>query len=106
MIPRPPCSTLFPYTTLFRSISLLPGPLVVLSAEFDHIRHLRGCSHRDSHPARPGQHVVWSGASCRDQFVTDLPREREVGNGAVQVPKLATTEPELDSTPTVFADTH
>src|SRR5207253_9704624 len=45
-------------------------------------------------------------SSCRDQFVTDLPREREIGNGAVQVPKLATTEPELDSTTTVFADAH
>src|SRR5258708_20150858 len=28
MIRRPPRSTLFPYTTLFRSISVPPGPLI------------------------------------------------------------------------------
>src|SRR3712207_9353078 len=30
MIRRPPRSTLFPYTTLFRSAYLLPGPAVVV----------------------------------------------------------------------------
>src|SRR5256886_9733982 len=32
MIRRPPRSTLFPYTTLFRSLELLPFPAIFLSA--------------------------------------------------------------------------
>src|SRR2546430_10290389 len=45
MIRRPPRSTLFPYTTLFRSGQLLPGG----PARFAHARTLRGAArHRRS----------------------------------------------------------
>src|SRR2546427_12649961 len=36
MIRRPPRSTLFPYTTLFRSVDLLPGILMLLLAVRTH----------------------------------------------------------------------
>src|SRR2546430_5808763 len=38
MIRRPPRSTLFPYTTLFRSITATFGAAVVLLSEVDHRR--------------------------------------------------------------------
>src|SRR5207249_10163124 len=44
MIPRPPTSTLFPYTTLFRSLLDLRGDLVAIFlrlAADDHALHLR-----------------------------------------------------------------
>src|SRR2546427_4577989 len=55
MIRRPPRSTLFPYTTLFRSLEIHVGDarLVVLNDadrphEFGHLGSLRGnCSHAD-----------------------------------------------------------
>src|SRR2546427_11095737 len=37
MIRRPPRSTLFPYTTLFRSLSLAPTVAVVTNVEADHL---------------------------------------------------------------------
>src|SRR2546426_6431256 len=43
MIRRPPRSTLFPYTTLFRSIGS-PGPVVAVVAHPD-VRVLRGVEH-------------------------------------------------------------
>ena len=49
---------------------------------------------------------MWSGASCRDQFVADVPWERKVGNCAMEVPKFAKAEPELNSTHTVFSNAH
>src|SRR5688572_32524002 len=39
MIPRPPRSTLFPYTTLFRSTFMRPIPLLFFSGSFS----LRSC---------------------------------------------------------------
>src|SRR3712207_8906250 len=51
MIRRPPRSTLFPYTTLFRSISL-PGLRVLGDAE----QHQRHRAHRDDHDDREEQH--------------------------------------------------
>src|SRR2546430_13465263 len=46
MIRRPPRSTLFPYTTLFRSMSVLPLPLAWLAQSFDDLG-------RERNPAWP-----------------------------------------------------
>src|SRR3712207_8447802 len=40
MIRRPPRSTLFPYTTLFRSIATRPGTVVPAQAEVDDLEPL------------------------------------------------------------------
>src|SRR5205085_3485399 len=53
MIRRPPRSTLFPYTTLFRSIARLPGrdpaqPAVALMAHYDTVPGSPGAGDRKS----------------------------------------------------------
>jgi hypothetical protein len=49
---------------------------------------------------------MWSGPSRRDQFVADTPREWEVGEGSVQVPKLATADPEFGASKAVLVKAH
>src|SRR6266849_3301016 len=50
--------------------------------------------------------MMWSGPPCCDQFVTNAPREGEIGDRAMQVSKLATSDPELDTTKAVLANSH
>src|SRR5205085_5771136 len=46
LLPRPPLSTLFPYTTLFRSLQLRPGPGGAGGARRRPAFHRRGRQHR------------------------------------------------------------
>src|SRR2546427_10018856 len=66
MIRRPPRSTLFPYTTLFRSLRLLPG---CLSAP-------RACLHHVGQAAGPGggRSLGEQATLVSDQWVTPAPR--------------------------------
>src|SRR2546422_6346242 len=50
MIRRPPRSTLFPYTTLFRSVVHQLGVNVLRGAEHDESRPLGGARHLVAHP--------------------------------------------------------
>src|SRR2546429_3684558 len=50
MIRRPPRSTLFPYTTLFRSLNL--------RVRGSHARNLRARGSHARHPLVPGSHVL------------------------------------------------
>src|SRR3989440_5079446 len=53
MIRRPPRSTLFPYTTLFRSVLARHGELVLQSAQFEIIaRNLSRDAHQNVEPRR------------------------------------------------------
>src|SRR3989442_12859385 len=57
MIRRPPRSTLFPYTTLFRSIDVAPDASThVVSAEDVGIQHTRSEEHTSELQSRP--HIV------------------------------------------------
>jgi hypothetical protein len=44
--------------------------------------------HRGRDPARIGQHMMWSGPPRRDQRVSNVAWERQVGDGSVQMPQL------------------
>src|SRR5689334_23477145 len=56
MIRRPPSSTLFPYTTLFRSRPAAPRPGYLRAGRRPHL-HGRGRQAEDDHgPAPPAQH--------------------------------------------------
>src|SRR3712207_8738019 len=66
MIRRPPRSTLFPYTTLFRSLGLEDGPCRCLETVDHPLQHLRGAfgeavcvlDNRGSQRARGGRDEV------------------------------------------------
>src|SRR5690606_41845232 len=68
LIPRPPRSTLFPYTTLFRS-SLAHGALELLAVDLDHGHHrLHGLA---------GLGRVGVGDQVDQHLGVDLPRSEE-----------------------------
>src|SRR5438034_11847790 len=52
MIRRPPTSTLFPYTTLFRSRKGTPGPNLGVIVEYDALRGTTRDFHADQHSAQ------------------------------------------------------
>src|SRR5258708_22081619 len=88
MIRRPPRSTLFPYTTLFRSIERLDGPARVL---VDARRRVIPAQHSIG-AARPGlQHALGAGAvgvahsvaSRRDRKSTRLNSSHQIISYAV-----------------------
>jgi hypothetical protein len=53
------------------------------------------------HPSRLWQDVVGSGPPAGNELVSHAPRERQVGDGAVQMAELPSTQPELESSETV-----
>ena len=55
-------------------------------------------------PARIGQHMMWSGPPRRDQRVSDVAWERQVGDGSVQMPQLTASQAKLDPPNTVRTD--
>src|SRR2546430_10255579 len=55
MIRRPPRSTLFPYTTLFRSRAGGPGPPTRVPAPEGRVRQRRGARAEDRAVGRPGR---------------------------------------------------
>src|SRR3712207_6976778 len=86
MIRRPPRSTLFPYTTLFRSVRGVQGPLVQLAAGVD----LLAVGHEQPRPARERVAVLLPGV------VGDDDGERLLGlldrDGAVELRDLRSEE--------------
>src|SRR5437879_9187520 len=54
---RPPRSTLFPYTTLFRSSVLLPQPFLPTRATVSPIRNFRSTADRAGRPGRSEEHT-------------------------------------------------
>src|SRR3712207_8572858 len=71
MIRRPPRSTLFPYTTLFRSVS---GAIAAAEVEV-HVRHLAGKRHEQA--AEPGRAHHRPVHQCRERHLTVLARAAE-----------------------------
>src|SRR3712207_8390880 len=69
MIRRPPRSTLFPYTTLFRSVAARPGE-VVAGATLGREVH-SGAVHARDHPAR-GHALVVDAVAAQDRKSTRL----------------------------------
>src|SRR3712207_7869245 len=70
MIRRPPRSTLFPYTTLFRSLGGVPGP-----APGHHEQDVEDLERRDDHEHREEER---GRAERRERDVTDhLPSDRK-----------------------------
>src|SRR2546427_12518839 len=80
MIRRPPRSTLFPYTTLFRSLSLAPTVAVVTNVEADHLECYGG-----SVTALEQAFVEFAGRARRVIVGGDDPGAGRVA-AAVQVP--------------------
>src|SRR2546426_2319088 len=86
MIRRPPRSTLFPYTTLFRSIPVFLGlklaelrdggchaPHLVVVPAVDHHRGFRPHGSRPGGDRRPGRKAMWwFAAESRDRKSTRL----------------------------------
>src|SRR5687768_17982389 len=58
MIPRPPRSTLFPYTTLFRSYDEEQKKRIPTAYGFDHIVQLARAAGAASWEALPGREVI------------------------------------------------
>src|SRR5439155_16088824 len=90
------------FTVYVRSSTGARRSLVVLSEQFDDAGYLGNRAHRDRHPTRVGQDMVWSGTTCRDQFVANAAREGQVSNGPVQMSQFPPPQPELHSAETVF----
>src|SRR3712207_7985732 len=61
MIRRPPRSTLFPYTTLFRSIATRPGTVVPAQAEPDDLEPLTAPVDEEFRVAAMG--LAWDGSA-------------------------------------------
>src|SRR2546423_11942304 len=57
MIRRPPRSTLFPYTTLFRSVGFEPGVTVELGADLQRLAHLGHARGHEPDARRTGEHT-------------------------------------------------
>src|SRR5438309_11923335 len=81
MIRRPPRSTLFPYTTLFRSDDLLPGGARLLPPRGPvggpaPLHHAPARSRREAPPLRPRDVPRDGGRSGGDERADVAPRER------------------------------
>jgi hypothetical protein len=87
---------------IVRSTTGGQGTLVVLPEQLNYAGYLGGRPHWGGDPARIGQNVVWSRPPYLDKLVAQQPREREVGNGPVEMSQLAAPEPELEATEAVF----
>src|SRR5690242_21641828 len=82
MIRRPPRSTLFPYTTLFRSIAPAAAELVDLVEE-DHRVHHAGFHHRADHATGPAADVRALEAADLHLVVDAAERQHEIGRAHV-----------------------
>src|SRR2546430_5492309 len=80
MIRRPPRSTLFPYTTLFRSLSPHPGRPVSLVTGLryvartgrDHAKPGSGCGKRAARPSRLSARRRRSGGGRSEEHTSEL----------------------------------
>src|SRR2546428_6261929 len=63
MIRRPPRSTLFPYTTLFRSLKKVQAALQQLGTTLSDTRHMFGANEKEVDPVRHliGSAMLWGG---------------------------------------------
>src|SRR2546430_15135577 len=87
MIRRPPRSTLFPYTTLFRSLAIVT--LEQIQAEGFGIGDLQGVAHEDHVPVRLGHLLP---AQLHRGDVGPRPRERPLPRGGLRLRDLRSVE--------------
>src|SRR5437899_11233558 len=86
MIPPPPRSTLFPYTTLFRSRNQRLGLVSLPDDEEDHQHHARADDLRDRE--RVGLDLAPVVALAFDQTEHDREQSRGGDDGADEVPTV------------------
>src|SRR3712207_7772003 len=72
MIRRPPRSTLFPYTTLFRSVSLVLQAWKENSDACLVYHQLQAVNAQKEKIGKPWPRAVWRGNICRDRKSTRL----------------------------------
>src|SRR2546421_3561118 len=81
MIRRPPRSTLFPYTTLFRSLAKLADRFLILSIGvhrvaghelLGHVRRHRGLARDPADQPQHGRHRHWSAPGRSEEHTSEL----------------------------------